>query len=127
MERKTTITIGETDYQAELARVESTHLGFEDHGILSVNVAFEGIGGGWGQGTGHYFADRPNRMFPWVRALIVLFGVRWEDIQGKECFILREDCSGPIVGLASKSDNDYVLFETIREEVNQGEEQSVGR
>lgn len=122
MKRTITYTIKGKDYEAELARVEHTHLGNEDHGILSVNVHFAGIGGSWEQGTGHYFADRPNRMFPWVCALLTFFGGTWEGIAGKECFILRESYSGPIVGLADKGGTDYLLFQDIRDEVQEGED-----
>ncbi|WNT44269.1 hypothetical protein SEA_CANDC_57 [Microbacterium phage CandC] len=115
MERKTTITLKGVEYEAQLARVESTHLGYEDHGIFSVNVNFKGVDGGWGQGTGHRFADTPERLFPWVKMLVSFFGSfgKWEDIVGKECYVLRTSYSGPIVGLVSKMSDEALLFEDI--------------
>lgn len=112
MNRKTMIEYNGVTYEADLARVKGTHLGYEDHGILSVNIDFEGLGGAWGQGTGHYFADTPEKMFPWVKAFIDFFG-QWESIPRRECFILRESYSGPIVGLASKSDDTVLIFAEV--------------
>lgn len=115
MERKTTITIGDTEYEAQLARVKATHLGYEDHGIFSLNIAFEGVHGSWGQGTGHRIIESPEAMFHWVKLLVSFFGSfgKWEDIAGKECFVLRESYSGPIVGLVSKVKDEALLFSEI--------------
>ncbi|QGZ16773.1 hypothetical protein PBI_DEWDROP_126 [Microbacterium phage Dewdrop] len=116
MNRKTTIEIHGLEYEAELARVKRTHLGREDHGILSVNIEFEGISGSWGQGTGHYFADTPEKMFPWVSRLIDFFGA-WENIPGSECYVLREMYSGPIVGMVSKDEKRVLLVREVSDDV----------
>ena len=110
-------------YVAKLARVTDTHIGYEDHGILSINIQFEGVGGGWGQGTGHRFADRPNRMFPWVKAFIDFFGKygTWEAIKGQEVYILSEDGFGAIEGLAHKTEDRVLLFHVVEAEVLAGE------
>ncbi|QJD53281.1 hypothetical protein SEA_TEMPO_58 [Microbacterium phage Tempo] len=115
MERKTTITIGDTEYEAQLARVKETHLGYEDHGIFSLNIAFEGVHGSWGQGTGHRSIESPEAMFHWVKLLVAFFGsyAKWEDIAGKECFVLRESYSGPIVGLVSKVKDEALIFSEV--------------
>lgn len=126
MERKTTITIKGVDYEAQLARVKGTHLGYEDHGIFSVNIDFEGVSGSWGQGTGHRFADTPARLFPWVKMLTSFFSSfgKWEDIVGKECFVLRRSYGGAIVGLVSKVSDEALLFDDIDAMVVAAEAQS---
>jgi hypothetical protein len=90
----------------QLARVESTHLGFEDHGVYSVNVAFTGAG--WGQGTGHYAITQrgedgeQHAANGWgvefiVRMLQACSCSRWEDLPGSVVWIIRE--AGRIVGV----------------------------
>jgi hypothetical protein len=43
-----------------------------------------------------------------VKALVDFFG-QWEEIPGRECYVLRTDYSGSILGFASK-DGDRVLI-----------------
>lgn len=113
---ETFITHKGVKYPAQLARVKRTKLGYEDHGILSVSLEFEGLNGSWGQGMGAFFADKPEKMFPWVRSLIDFFGGDWESIVGKEVFLfLGEDRR--IAGLAQRSGNDVLLVEEVLQEI----------
>lgn len=116
MQKKLTIEIAGVEYEAQLATIKHTHLGKEDHGILSVNIHFAGVGGSWEQGTGHYFADTAEKMFPWVSAFIDFLGP-WESIPGKEVYVLRESYSGPIVGLVHKTSDDYLMLKDIQAHV----------
>ena|SRR5215469_2794065 len=72
--------------ETENARIESTHLGFENHGIFSLNVNFAGPG--WGQGTGHYFADKGTSEL--IKGIIGAVGVtKWEDLPNQYCRVKR--------------------------------------
>lgn len=90
-----------------IAKIESTHLGYEDHGIFSLNVSFSY--GGSGQGTGHYSvcsggSDSPTDAvgIRLVKAIIDACGVRsWERLVGRTVFVLKEPgWSGMVRGLA---------------------------
>lgn len=80
------------------AKIESTNLGYEDHGILSMNVNF--VGPGWGQGTGCYAANAGMR--EWIKSMIDAVGVsRWEDLKGATVRIRRNSEYGPIVSVGN--------------------------
>lgn len=91
-----------------IARIESTHLGYEDHGIFSLNVSF--TYGGSGQGTGHYCVcskdsdkDSDAVGIRLVKAIVDAAGVRsWEAVKGRTVIALREDggWNAPIIGIA---------------------------
>lgn len=77
----------------ENAKIKSTHLGYEDHGIFSINVQFEGPG--WGQGTGHFFADKGTSEL--IKGIISVVGVsKWEELPNKYCRIRRKEYYGRI-------------------------------
>ncbi|QNJ56013.1 hypothetical protein SEA_RASPUTIA_123 [Microbacterium phage Rasputia] len=125
MPRKTIVEHGGFEFEAELAVVTKTHLGFEDHGIFSWNIDFKGVAGSWGQGTGHRFATDPFIMHTVVTFITEFFGKygTWEAITGREVFILRESYSGPIVGLAAKDDADNVfLFSELEDLIEKARE-----
>lgn len=70
--------------EEEIARIESTHLGFEDHGIFSITVRFEGDG--WGQGFGPIFFREDV-----VKAILKACGTStWEGLKGRVVFVLRD-------------------------------------
>lgn len=96
-----------SDYEEVIARVESTWLGYEDHGIFSLNVSF--TYGGSAQGTGHYCvcsadSDRPSDVvgIRLVRAIVDACGVsRWEDLKGRTVFVIKDEgWSGLVRGIA---------------------------
>lgn len=99
----------------EIAKVEKTMLGFEDHGIMTcfLHLSF----GGSGQGAGGYALDEPRRDasdkflgrygtsygMEWVIRAIKACGVdTWEQIKGRTVLALREGedrFNGKLVGL----------------------------
>jgi hypothetical protein len=82
--------------EATIARIESTHLGYEDHGIFSLNVSFD-YGGGSGQGTDHCVCSADsNRLadvygIRLVKAICDAAGVsNWESLKGRTVFVYRD-------------------------------------
>lgn len=57
MSRTITVEHNGTTYYGKVAKVESTHLGTEDHGILTAYLHCSGDG--WGIGVGGYGLDEP--------------------------------------------------------------------
>jgi len=96
-----------SNYEEVIARIESTHLGYEDHGIFSLNVRFSY--GGSSQGSGHYAICSKNSNDPrdsagirLVKAIVDACGVeKWEDLKGRTVFVLKEPgWSGMVRGIA---------------------------
>jgi len=125
MSRDLTIEHNGITYTGQIAIVESTFLGMEDHGIFTANVAFKA--GGWGQGTGHYCLDAPIKDedgkflrregtgygMDYIMAVIEVFGARsWESIKGMSAIVLRENDYGMILGIAHLHDENKVLVFT---------------
>lgn len=111
---RTIIEHAGTTYSAELATVERTHLGFEDHGILAIGVTFKGQS--WSQGDGLRGAS-DGFAESYIRAVLPVYGVStWEDIAGREVFVLRgeNDSHGAILGLASKTGDRVVILSEIK-------------
>lgn len=114
------ITIDGAAYQAELASVESTHLGYEDHGIGTAILTFTGPG--WRQaneprGLSDYDKETKRQRgtaygFDVVLRVIEVLGVdAWEKIAGKRVYVLRVDGRGPIVGIANPDKPErHLLF-----------------
>lgn len=78
----------------ELAKIESTFLGFEDHGILTayVNVNY----GSASQGIGGY--DLRDKAGPFIDRLLKACGVTsWEKLVGRTIYVLSE--GGRVVGI----------------------------
>lgn len=80
-----------TDEKIENAKIASTFLGIEDHGILTFFVHVEGAG--WGQGVGGYALDGRQRRTESrigygpgllaMRKILETVGVeKWEDLPG---------------------------------------------
>lgn len=94
-------------YHRIIARVESTHLGYEDHGIFSLNVGF--TFGTSAQGTGHYAVCSKDSDHPTdavgirlIRAIIDACGVdEWSKVRGRTVYALKasDDWNGMIVGI----------------------------
>ncbi|AWN07796.1 hypothetical protein HOT31_gp126 [Microbacterium phage Hendrix] len=108
MSFETTVEVRGTKYFAELVRITRTHIGYEDHGIFSMNIDFEGLSGGWGQGLGHRFMTDPIVFHTWIQLIVDHFGP-WQDLKGKELYALYEKKNQEIVGLASKSDQSRIF------------------
>ena len=85
------------DYTKEIAKITDTHLGYEDHGIFSLNVNFSY--GSSSQGTGHYsicskHSDSPDDVvgIRFVKAIVEAAGVgSWEKLAGRTVYVLVKD------------------------------------
>lgn len=106
-----------TEYDEQIAKVNRTDFGVEDHGILSINVDFEF--GGSSQGTGGYSLDGPTKFSPFKgkypkdrvgsawgmeflhRLMLALDVGEWSDIPGRTVYVLRAkgDTFGKILGI----------------------------
>ena len=115
------------DLEEVIAKIESTHLGYEDHGIFSFNVSFSF--GGSGQGTGHYVicsekSDSPNDVagIRIVKAIVDACGVdQWEKLKGRTVFVLKEPgWSGMIRGIAPlpTENGKRVVFKDVLDPVH---------
>jgi hypothetical protein len=108
------VTIDGTAYLMELGTVERAELGFEDHGIFGFNIAFDF--GGSAQGTGWYSLESPHA--PKVmKALLNVFSVdRWDRINGRSLFVLRERPYDLIRGLYNPTSQKYVIIKALFDE-----------
>jgi hypothetical protein len=108
-----TITIDGIEYVAELATVESTHLGYEDHGIGTATLRFAGPA--WGQSNEarclSTFDKEAQRQrgtalgFDFVLRVIDVFGCEtWERVKGQRVYVLRTEPYGRIEGIANTFD-----------------------
>lgn len=122
------VTIDCVEYRAVPARIKSTHLGYEDHGIFTSWVHVEGKG--WGQGVGGYSLDtksvgdkgrQPTILCgALVQETILALGVRkWEDLPGVRVYVLYEKGStftASALGLANADLTDAVVLDTVIQE-----------
>lgn len=83
-------------YQHTIAKIEYTHLGYEDHGIFSITVGFSY--GGSGQGFGPVAFGTGDL----VKAICDAAGVgKWEDLKGRTVYAVREQgFHGYVKGIA---------------------------
>lgn len=87
--------------QIENAKIGTTFLGIEDHGLLSSFLHLEGAG--WGQGFGGLRLDAkdwmnaPSFCGAYIRAILGTLEVdRWENLPGTLLRIRRPDTGGSI-------------------------------
>lgn len=86
------------------AKINSTHLGLEDHGIFTAFVYLRGDG--WGQGFGGYDLRRGKLAFLFLDGVNQAVGVsRWEDLANTGCRVKREE--GLIVAIGHIIDNRW--------------------
>lgn len=113
------------DNEPKLARIESTTLGFEDHGILSSYVMLE-YGrpgekmGGSGQGFGGYILGGPG-MAIWVKGVLDAVGVSdWSSLKGKMVWAVGTDSRvESITGINTGIEfNPQQEFDKLKEEGN---------
>jgi len=86
----------------ENAKITSTFIGIEDHGIFAWNIDFAGPG--WGQGTGAYGFSASM-----IESIVRAFGP-WEALEGQVVRIGREG-RGRILGMRDiLDDTKEVMF-----------------
>ena len=112
-------------YTGEIATIESTRLGYQDHGILTADLTLRW--GSSGISVGGYALDRPTAAHDGSRGregtafgldqiiqILSTVGVsRWEDLKGKQLIVLFDGDGGwgtIAVGIASTTDEDRILI-----------------
>ena len=94
--------------EKELGKIISTHLGIEDHGIMSFMIVFDF--GGRGRGFGGYALDTYDEklkkrvgtaygMEVIMRILNAVGVDKWEDLVGKVCWVYRAKPYDEIVAI----------------------------
>lgn len=96
----------------EIAKIERTTLGYEDHGIFTCMLHLN-FGGG-GQGAGGYSLDAPTHDadgnftgkvgtafgMEWVIRAMNACGVReWDEVKGRTVLALRDPDGGQLLGI----------------------------
>ncbi len=73
------------------ARIESTHLGLEDHGIFTFMLMMK-FSESSGQGFGGYALPPNAASMNIIAGIIKAVGVeKWEDLRGKYCRVKRDN------------------------------------
>jgi len=110
------------------ARIESTMLGIEDHGIMTFMITLDY--GGSGQGYGGYAFDSYNKEtkkrvgsafgIEAIRSLLEAVGVTcWEDLEGKYVRVEREEgWSGKIYSVGHIVEPNWCNLGLMAMEVN---------
>ena len=112
LKRDITFTIDGIEYFAEEGVIEETHLGVEDHGIFTFNLAFSFPGSGQSFGNlalDTYSSEVEKRIGTafGMQAIIDVIHVvtgeygSWEKLQGRRVYALRAKEYGYIDGIAS--------------------------
>jgi len=92
---------------AEIAKIESTFLGYEDHGILTAYIQFD-MGSSGQSAGGMMFSWRPaggpekftDVGIAFVSGVLRACGViQWEKLVGRTVFVLRDRPYDKIIGL----------------------------
>lgn len=105
-------------YDAEIATIEATSLGYEDHGIFTAQLRF--AGSGWTQCAPAYALGGPA-CHRYVKGVIEALGVQsWEGVSGKKVYVLREARYLPIAGLADQSGERVLIFQDLMKEHRDG-------
>ena len=132
MARQITVEHNGTTYYGKVARIKSTHLGAEDHGILTAYLHCEGDG--WGIGVGGYGLDAPVEVdgkfshreptaygFDHVIQMMRTVGAAsWEKLPGCEVLVLFDSTNSwgsTAKGIAHISDEKRVLI--LQEHANE--------
>lgn len=94
-------------YDAQVATIESTMLGFEDHGMFTGMLRFKGES--WGQGAPAYILNESCGSY--VRTVLETLGLNeWEELKGTRCLVLRERRYDAIMGIAHLTAEDSVMI-----------------
>jgi hypothetical protein len=122
MARTITVEHDGKTYYGQVARITSTYLGTEDHGILTAYLHVEGDG--WGIGVGGYgldaYDEAEKRRIPTAYGLDHIVQLArtvgapsWEKLPGLEVLVLFESAhawGGTAVGIAHIQDEKRVLI-----------------
>uniref|UniRef100_A0A6M3LCX9 Uncharacterized protein n=1 Tax=viral metagenome TaxID=1070528 RepID=A0A6M3LCX9_9ZZZZ len=111
------------------ARIGSTVLGSEDHGIMSFYLNLD-YGGG-GQGAGGYALDEYDKSLDRrigrghgieiIKRILVTVGVsKWEDLPGK--YVRCEQTDSKVLGIGHIIEDKWLNFKELIEELKGWEE-----
>jgi hypothetical protein len=123
------------EYMQRIAKIESTQLGYEDHGILTAYLQVS-YGGGLHQGVGGYGFDeyvgergKGKRIgtaygMEFVARLLRACGVeRWEQLPGRTVYVLTDESQpmgfgGKAVGIEPlpTEPGERFMFEDLRQQ-----------
>lgn len=82
------------------AKIESTMLGYEDHGIMTsyLHLKYSGFGQGFGGYCLDDYSDELKERIPteaageWIKEILTVVGVeKWEDLTGKHIRLMVEN------------------------------------
>lgn len=91
----------------ENARIESTMLGIEDHGLMTCLLHLE-FGGGAQSFGGYDLSTDHWSGVEFVRRILEAVGVsKWEDLKGKLVRVKRPDGNGPILSIGHILENRW--------------------
>jgi hypothetical protein len=111
-----TVEYNGVTYQVELATVDTTHIGTEDHGIFSLNLGFAYESGSY-QGIGHLSAGKEGEYLgKLVTSILKVFGgyTNWEALKGSRIYVLREEgWNGLIRGILSLDQERVLVFSDL--------------
>lgn len=108
MTRTMTVTHNGVSYFAEIANIESTFLGFEDHGIFTAVLRLSGYS--WGQSTPGYALGGVGCSRYIQGVLNGLGATSWEGLTGRRVLALREEPYLTIVGIADLLDEEKIVI-----------------
>ena len=105
-----------TEYNCEIAKIQSTFLGFEDHGILTgfLHVTY----GGSGQGVGGYPIRARAGLY--IQRTLKACGVSsWEKLVGRTIYVLTDE-TRRVVGIENlpTEPGERFLFTELEDEEN---------
>lgn len=104
----------------ENAKITSTFLGYEDHGIFTFSIGLEGDG--WGVGFGGIALDgydiKKDERVPDSKAVSVLTEIlkvvgvnKWEDLKGKTVRVENNGLGRPVKKIGNLIKNDWLDLE----------------
>jgi len=124
MSRTIIIQHNDHEYGGQIGTIKATHLGFEDHGIMTADLVVEWQGGG--VSVGGYCLDSFDRSTTPASRRGTAYGLdhiiqimrtvgveKWEELKGKQVIVLFEGTSflgAQSVGIASTTDESRVLI-----------------
>jgi hypothetical protein len=114
----------------ENAKITSTMLGLEDHGIMTSMITVEGPG--WGCGFGGYAFDGYDPMkkrrcgvgygIEFIKRVLSVVGVeKWEDLPGKHVRVETEGWGGRILRIGNILENKWFDPASLAEEMKASE------
>jgi len=120
IEIETKVDVDGRSFYGELGMIESTMLGYEDHGIFTFNLVFKFPGSG--QGAGNFALDQwdeeKDRRIGSAVGLDLIIKVletagvgKWESLKGRQLIVLREDNWGLIKGLLNPLTRKALIFD----------------